>query len=131
MTIVIKNLGPELRALVLERLKNLPPAQFVIEEGPRPTHEVMADCVRRDVEHITGVAIRRNDRVFYLMWPCRHCHVLHMLAQTIGEVGVHQQGFVTSSGRFVGRIEGAALAIAAGQITALRWPPNLYSEDLW
>jgi hypothetical protein len=41
------------------------------------------------------------------------------------------QGFVTDEGRFVDRLEGAAIALAAGQIAALKWPPDLYSEDLW
>lgn len=43
----------------------------------------------------------------------------------------YEQGFVTSTGEFVDRVEGAAIAIAAGQIKALKWPPLLYSEDLY
>lgn len=42
-----------------------------------------------------------------------------------------EQGFLTSAGTFVDRAEGARLAIESGQVAALRWPPDLYSEDLW
>lgn len=41
------------------------------------------------------------------------------------------QGFMTSLGRFVGRKEGAEIALACGQITKLISPPNLYSEDIF
>lgn len=43
----------------------------------------------------------------------------------------HVQGFITSTGRFVDRIEAAAIAIAAKQVARLSSPPQLYSEDLW
>jgi hypothetical protein len=54
-----------------------------------------------------------------------------------------KQGFVTNTGRFVDRVEGARIAIAAGQVRlhpksgntvlhdGLNWPPYLYSEDMW
>jgi hypothetical protein len=42
-----------------------------------------------------------------------------------------EQGFVTSDGRFVGRKQAGCIAILAGQIERLKWPPLLYSEDLW
>ena len=41
------------------------------------------------------------------------------------------RGFVLSDGRFARRKAAAAVAIRAGQIEKLNWPPNLYSEDLW
>jgi hypothetical protein len=43
----------------------------------------------------------------------------------------HVQGFVLSDGSFADRQRAAAVAIEAGQIQALRWPPDLYSEDVW
>jgi len=44
---------------------------------------------------------------------------------------VRNQGFITEDGQFVNRIDGAILAIQSGQIQKLKWPPNLYSEDLY
>ena len=29
------------------------------------------------------------------------------------------------------QVEGAEIALKSGQIDALKWPPCLYSEDLW
>lgn len=40
-------------------------------------------------------------------------------------------GFLLSDGSFVDRARAAEVAIAAGQTDALKWPPFLYSEDLW
>jgi hypothetical protein len=130
LKLTLDRLSPNATAELLKRLANMPLA-FVVEESPRPVHEVMADCEKRGVEHITGVAIRVAERVWQLFWPCRHCHVLHMLSQTVGDIGEHEQGFVTSTGRFVDRIEGAEVALRAGQTARLQWPPSLYSEDLW
>lgn len=39
------------------------------------------------------------------------------------------QGFMTSEGRFVGRVEGAEIAFASGQINEPT--KKLFSEDLW
>jgi len=76
--------------------------------------------------------------------PGRHHTVLNALPNHIGRRAERDQGFVTSTGRFVDRIEGAAIALAAGQVIGrdnegertgpsdhLNWPPNLYSEDMW
>jgi len=41
------------------------------------------------------------------------------------------QGFLLSDGRFCRRKAAAGIAIKAGQIDELKWPPDLYSEDLW
>jgi hypothetical protein len=42
-----------------------------------------------------------------------------------------EQGFVTDAGVFVTRTEAAKIAIECGQIKGLKWPPLLYSEDLY
>ena len=42
-----------------------------------------------------------------------------------------EQGFVDEEGTFFDRVSAAAHAIACSQLAALRWPPNLYSEDMW
>lgn len=41
------------------------------------------------------------------------------------------QGFLNSDGKFLDRIEAAKEALDCGQITELKWPPKLYSEDLY
>lgn len=46
-------------------------------------------------------------------------------------VGPEEQGFLTSTGRFVKRVEAGEIALAAKQIERLNYPPQLYSEDLW
>lgn len=44
---------------------------------------------------------------------------------------VGEQEFLDDNGTFLDRIEGAEVAIKTGQIIKLKWPPNLFSEDLW
>lgn len=41
------------------------------------------------------------------------------------------QGFLTSTGRFVGRREAAQIALHSGQIKELKFGSELYSEDLY
>lgn len=87
-------------------------------------------------ERIAAAAIQTRHGVRTLPPPARH-HTL--MAAEYDEHGpmpkgpreLDCQGFVTSTRRFVNRVEAAAVAIAAGQIEALQWPPLLYSEDLW
>jgi hypothetical protein len=88
-------------------------------------------------ERIETAALRIDGEVWTLPRPTRH----HTLGQAWSQAHYkdgknaqllkHDSGFVTSEGRFVERVEAAAIAIAAGQIEKLNWPPNLYSEDLW
>lgn len=87
-------------------------------------------------ETIIAAAIRTDHGVRSLPPPARH----HTLAQAelleYGPIpkGVSEldcQGFLTSERRFVDRREAAAIALSAGQVTELQWPPDLYSEDLW
>ena len=67
----------------------------------------------------------------------RHHNILGQLVAAYGMAGERRekglrevQGFLTSTGRFVGRREGLALAIAAGQVVE-RKAVELYSEDLY
>lgn len=69
--------------------------------------------------------------------PARHFTLLHpMSAQGFKTRCGDDQGFITSTGRYVNRQEGLEIAIAAGQVD----PDNrksgsasrdLFSEDLW
>lgn len=84
-------------------------------------------------ERIVAVAIRHRGLVVTLPAPNRHHHILHLLYADEGrEVEpADKQGFLTSAGRFVERREAAGIAETAGQIVEPKWPPDLYSEDLW
>jgi hypothetical protein len=100
------------------------------------TYSMMQRAAASGLEHIVGVGIRVHARlgstVYQLSWPARHHTILHMLSQTIGvkeSIGEHDQGFMTSSGRYVSRTEAAKIARAAGQTVSQR--SSLFSEDLW
>ena len=95
----------------------------------RGVYDAMVEAECAGIEHITHVAIQKEDKVYRLCWPARHHHVLHMLSQTVGDIGKHEQGFVTSTERFVTREEAAEIARAAGQTTMTR--SMLFSEDVW
>ena len=102
------------------------------------------DEVGDERETIATAAVRADGVVHTVPRPGRHHTVLNALPNHIGRRAERDQGFVTSTGRFVDRIEGAAIALAAGQVIGrdsegertgpsdhLNWPPNLYSEDMW
>lgn len=89
-------------------------------------------------DHIFAAAIKRpsNGMVFSLPRPARHHDIIaHIIATNpdIKRVGAgYEQGFLTVSGRFVGREEALIIAHAAGQIVS-KYPPldELCSEDMW
>jgi len=68
--------------------------------------------------------------------PARHHHLLHMFFLRFGQSpgAAINQGFVTSTGRFVSRTEAHAIAVASGQ-PMIDHPSRiagvLFSEDLW
>lgn len=66
--------------------------------------------------------------------PARHAQLLHPMAEG-GVVRPDDQGFITSSGRYVGRREALEIVIAAGQPQidhpARNAGGKLFSEDLW
>lgn len=63
----------------------------------------------------------------------RHHTNLHILsALGISVKDMNNQGFMTSTGRWVDREEGCKIARAAGQIRHKTGPDNiLFSEDMW
>lgn len=81
-------------------------------------------------ETIERVAIRYKGHTHSLPRPNRH----HDVIRDIGGInGNDQQGFLTSSGRFVRREEALKIALAANQVLD---PSNiragqLFSEDVW
>ena len=89
----------------------------------------MPDEVRR----VVAAAVQLGDEIHTLPPPKRHHHVLwKMDADGLNAMDPAQvQGFIDQAGQFLDRLEAANVAIAAGQIDALQWPPRLFSEDLW
>lgn len=70
--------------------------------------------------------------IYSLPAPARHGEVLFSMPHSGEGVPPECQGFLTSAGRFVNRVEAATIAYKAKQLKgALIAPPGLYSEDLW
>lgn len=65
--------------------------------------------------------------------PARHPHILHAASYQQPEPLMRiDQGFLTSTGRYVGRKEAMGLALIAGQVDpATKRLPDLFTEDLW
>jgi len=82
---------------------------------------------------IVGVAIRYNGLVCALPRPARHHHVINAIASATGEGvgGQHEQGFVTDTGKFLGRVGARQLATDNGQYRGDGKGQQLFSEDLW
>ena len=89
-------------------------------------------------ERIVAVAIRDDltGLIFSKPAPARHHDVLREIdalgldAMRIGQPDA--QGFLTSAGRFLGRIGARACAFDAGQIKGRTLhAADLFSEDLW
>lgn len=88
---------------------------------------------------IACVAIRdsrpgHEQEVYSVPPPGRHHHVIALMVQAGCPKpikGGPYQGFLTDKGLFVSRKEAAAIALQSQQITHLKCPPNLFSEDLW
>ena len=65
--------------------------------------------------------------------PARHHTLVREICRLTGKpfTNLDTQGFLLSDGKFCRRVAAASVALKAGQLDALGWPPNLYSEDLW
>ena len=92
------------------------------------------------IERITSAAVCYSGMIISMASPARHPDVVHKLhavleAQRADTSFVHllEQGFVTSTGRYVGRKEAYMIAKEAGQLKdgVGDAPPDLYSEDVW
>ena len=67
---------------------------------------------------------RRHHNCFATLSICSNSTKKHFEYEEI-------QGFITSTNRFVDRIEAGVIALASQQITKLNHPPRLFSEDLY
>lgn len=85
-------------------------------------------------ETIVGSAILFQGKVYTVLKPGRHNHCFAKIAEQNPDVEVMRgetQGFETSTGRFVDRVEAAKIAVESGQIPHTKWGDELYSEDVW
>ncbi len=79
---------------------------------------------------------RRSMIILTLPPPARHHTLMHAGYCLKGEKPVQsfEQGFITSTGRYVNRFEGMDIALASGQPFAGEFKTpgkQLYSEHLW
>lgn len=86
-------------------------------------------------ETIVAAALIYKGVVYQLPRPNRHHNIIHKLYNDSGRVkgiATESQGFVTSTGRYVDRVEGLAIAVEAEQIIKKHgFPGELFSEDMW
>lgn len=83
------------------------------------------------VEKIVAASILFRGVACTLPPPARHHHVLLAIHALYPDdvIGPDEQGFVTSTGRFVDRREAVSIARRAQQTSSDRM--HLFSEDLW
>jgi hypothetical protein len=101
--------------------------------------QFQADPVPPPPETIVAAAIQKNGVVYSLDKPARHGDVIHDMIHTHGwpkPVPAGGQGFVTSYGRFVDRVEARKIAEKSRQPlrpgrTKFCHSTELFSEDLW
>ena len=87
-------------------------------------------------ETIVGVACKAYGKLYQLPKPNRHHNLLDIIfAEQGGETQVasDEDGFITSTGRYVNREDGLLIAQAANQIINERHVrgTELYSESVW
>lgn len=102
-----------------------------IIDGPDP-HTIVGVCI------FDGV-----NRRYSLPKPNRHSDLISLINSRIDEdfngdwdsarqwIANASQGFYIEDGRFIDRMTGAILVTLSGHVDNLKWPPLLYSEDLW
>ena len=80
---------------------------------------------------ITGVALRINDRIYFMSKPFRHNDLIHALRLIDHTTGHAEQGFVTSAGDYFNRKDAEAQERKAGRLSKRLLGSVLTSEDLW
>lgn len=85
-------------------------------------------------ERIVAAAVQYEGVTFSLPRPARHAQVLHSLDGHLPQDAIAAccQGFLTSDGRFVNRVQARHIAHLAGQNPKTTGNSrDLFSEDLW
>lgn len=89
-----------------------------------------------DQETIVGVASKAYGKLYQLPKPYRHHNLLDLMYREYPEQMqvADEEGFITSTGRYVNREEAYLIAQQANQILSERHPSGLvelYSESVW
>lgn len=89
----------------------------------------------RPTETIVAAAVQIEGVTFSLPQPARHGQVSHSLEGVVhdDQITTATEGFLTSTGRFVNRVQAKHIAHRAGQ-TIIRDNPHsrdAFSEDFW
>jgi len=103
-------------------------------DAPSPTRDCGWSIAWSSMtETIVVAAIRIGGVVYAVPRPGRHHDVLKVMPEReAADSRLEDQGFVTSTGRFVNRAEAADLARAANQLIRVPTPRDtLTSEDVW
>lgn len=99
-----------------------------LHEGIR--HQFASETIVR-----SAILHRTDGLPVSLPHPARHFHLLNALRASGCHclIGPEDQGFITSTGRFVDRTEARVIAVAAGQVNTEETyqPHHLFSEDVW
>lgn len=123
----------------------------VVERAEKPVEEYKKDPIisalaksaqddaaerkRLTAERIVAAAVQIEGVTISLPRPARHGTILACTSYSLNmEPGRELQGFLTSTGRFVNRIQARHIADIAGQKPGRsggRDNPELFSEDLW
>jgi hypothetical protein len=80
---------------------------------------------------IKAAAILIKGVIHTLPRPARYDTIIKKIFKETKEPVRGEQGFINDKGEFVNKIDAAKIVIDAKQIEYLKWPPQLYSEDLW
>jgi len=86
------------------------------------------------METILECAIREEttNLIYKVPSPGRHHDVIRVMIELGCSIPIMgEQGFITSTERFVDRQEAGQIALDSKQIPRLSFPPRLHSEDLW
>lgn len=78
---------------------------------------------------IIAAAVEIDGVVRALPAPARHHNVIWKYPRPEHKHG--DQGFIDDRHGFVSRVAAGVIALQEGQIDKLKWPPELFSEDLW
>jgi len=117
-------------------------AQEIMDDlrAPLATETIVAAAVRLPIDQSdTEWTHKLEYIVMSAPAPARHHHVVQANWALHGvPIGPHEQGFLTSTGRYVDRKEAFLIALASGQLKPdkvkqadRRVTPDLFSEDLW
>lgn len=85
-------------------------------------------------ERIVAAAMQYEGLTISLPQPARHAQVMHSAEafMSVDQIAYACQGFLTSTGRFVNRVQARQIAYVAGQNPKTTGNDrDLFSEDLW